>query len=179
MTSRRLSPTDAVLLRSLRADSRRQSFTDARLKLRDASQLGFAGGWFNQPTGGGGCLTATSTTYTFDPTSGGGSAGNTSRWAPLANMNLTKLQVRALNPPSGGDIDVALYDETGPSTLATVSLTDGVDTEDTWTGSAAVTTSMRLWFEAAGTVTVDLICIQAWFDNSSGGGLILYPVGGV
>ena len=39
--------------------------------------------------------------------------------------------------------------------------------------------TMRPWFEAAGSVSVDLICIQAWFDGESGGGLILYPVGGV
>ncbi len=127
----------------------------------------------------GSCLTATSSTYTFDPTSSGGSAGNTSRWAPKTAMNLTKLQVRSLNPPSGDDLEVNLYDATGPSTLATVTLTDGVDSEDTWTGSVAVTTSMRLWFEAAGTASVDLVCIQAWFDGEGGGGLILYPIGGV
>lgn len=131
------------------------------------------------PTGSGSCLTATSADYTFDPTAGGGSAGNTSRWAPKADMNLTKLEVRSLNPPSGDDFVVNLYDETGPSTLATVTLSDGVDSEDVWTGTVPVTTAMRLWFEAASSASVDLLCVQAWFDGPGGGGLILYPVGGV
>jgi hypothetical protein len=126
------------------------------------------------PAGSGSCLTATLATETADLSSG---AAVTARWAPKAAMNLTQLQVRAAFAPSDADLTLTLVDEVGATTLATVTLTSGVDTEDTWTGTVAVTPTMRLYFAAdtAAVSAMQMLCAQAWFDGPGGGGLIFYP----
>lgn len=134
----------------------------------------------NCMSSGGSCLTATSTTQVFDPTSAGGNGARTSPWQPYAAMNLVTLRARCAYEPSGGDIEVLLWDEVSATQLgSTVTLVDATDTEASWTGTVAVDTSMRIYFEVNGSVAIELFEIEAWFDGAGGGGLILYPEGGV
>ncbi len=125
----------------------------------------------------GSCLTATTTAQAFDPDELFGGGAITGYWTPPADINLTRLAVRVATEPDGDDLVVAV-EASSAGTLATVTLSDGAESFDEWTGTAAVSAGDPLWFSLTCTVELEELVAQAWFDGAGGGGLIFWPIAG-
>lgn len=148
---------------------------------------------------GGGCVTFTFAEQSGNLGDNGGSTATSAWWRTRSQVNLIQFNMTGTwyNIDTADEFHpfdpmvVELQDESGAIASLTLTESGYVVEGDMWTGvePIAAGTLLRVYIYGGGAYDEFLaedvkpswsrVCISAWFDGESGGGLIMYPESGV
>lgn len=137
---------------------------------------------------GGGSITFTYYDSYFMPNFNGGGYATSGGFIPQVDTNITYVHVNAASSWYATDYDgdygnIQLV-VSGAENDITIDMEPHSVTEFTWSGNETVSAGDKFWvniydFTPNSDASIERIVVTVWMDQNVGGGLLLYPMGGV